>query len=115
MPWLDIALVTVTVGSALIMISPLARLMGIYAPTKLVESGYVLGMYGKPTWRFWTLTAFFFAVHSAWNFEKQHFVSGAAWAAMTLVYVVFVVQSAWTRREEPAKTEDETVREETEG
>lgn len=102
MLWLDMALVTVTAGTALIIISPLARLMGIYAPTKLVKSGFVLGMYGKPTWRFWALTALVFAVHSAWHFEKGNIVSGAAWAAMTLVYLVFVVQAAAGSKDEPA-------------
>ena len=94
MLWFDVALVTITVGTALIMISPLARMMGIYGPTKMVPHGYVLGMYGVPTWRFWALSVLFFAVHSAWHFEKGNIMSGGAWAAMTGVYLVFVVDAA---------------------
>jgi hypothetical protein len=109
MLWLDAALVTVTIGTALILISPLARIMGIYGPTKLVPHGFVLGMYGRPTWRFWALTALFFAVHSAWHFEKGKLLSGGAWAAMTGVYLVFVinaVRSSRTERESAAPAGD---------
>ena len=105
MPWIDIALVTVTVGTALIMVSPLARLMGIYSPTEMVKSGFILGMYGTPTWRFWALSSFFFAMHSAWTFEKEHFVMGAAWAVMTPAYLIFTLQAARRPRAEPETTE----------
>ena len=105
MLWLDIALVTVTIGTALIIVSPLARWMSLYAPTDLVGSGYVLGMYGKPTWRFWGLFVLFFAVHSASHFGKEHYISGAAWAMMTPVYLVLMVLAARAPRDAKGETE----------
>lgn len=79
---LEIAFVASSVGLFLILISPLGRLLGLYGPTRLVESGWILGMYGRPTARFWVLFALQFGVGAAYNFARGDVVFGVIWALL---------------------------------
>ena len=110
MSWLDVALVTVTIGTALILISPLGRMLGMYAATKLVDKGFVLGMYGRPTWRFWGLFLVLFATHAASHFADGSWILGSAWALMTCVQLAHVANAARRQGDEKPQPDAELLR-----
>jgi hypothetical protein len=65
---LDPLLVTVSIGTFLLMATPLARLLRLYAPTAVGDGKLILGVFGRPTWRWWAVAAGMEATHAAWHF-----------------------------------------------
>jgi hypothetical protein len=84
---LEIAFVASTIGVFLILVSPLGRLLGLYGPTRLVDSGWILGMYGRPTTRLWALFALQFGVAAAYNFSTGDPLFGVVWSLLAVANV----------------------------